>query len=88
MGFLSVSAAEEIKQINLNGPKINEESYGKAFKDICSLLDEETMHHLSNELDAAIFIAAAIHELSYMLNEHLTEFMRVKVEEKHKGEIE
>ena len=84
MGIISDRCARELDEITRNAPKIDSESYEKAFNDVFDSLGEDVQNNHSDEVDAAIFIASAIHELANMLNEHLTEYTRIKVEEKYK----
>ena len=63
----------EYKQIERNRPHINEESFSEALEDVRNASGE-------NDMYPVLIVAAAIHELSNMVNEHIAEFYRCSLE--------
>ena len=75
MKFLS---EEEYRQIEKNRPHINNDSFLRAMEDIHK---ESYDFYADTAVEPEyVIVAAAIHEFSYMINEHIAEMYRTFLE--------
>ncbi len=67
---------EEINELFRNAPRIGTSSFYQAYQEVREAIDDEAY--------PVLVVAAAIHEFSNLINDHLIEFYKYQIEKENK----